>query len=226
MEVRGVDGTGAQRFAVALPHGADPMVVVHDQGWVVERPIDAYRGPSGDLVLRFAVRPVGTETRPSQRPTGRDVGLQLRPGEEPVVRQRVAAYGVVLSDRGLLATQYSDRTAVDGRWGMPGGGIDSGEEPEAAVAREVHEETAQTVVLGPLVAVQTSHWVGRSPAGHAEDFHAVRLIYRADCPDPGDPVVLDVGGTTADARWVALAEWRSISWTVNWRDPLERLLPR
>jgi 8-oxo-dGTP pyrophosphatase MutT (NUDIX family) len=226
MEVRGVDGTGAQRFAVALPHGADPMVVVHDQGWVVERPIDAYRGPSGDLVLRFAVRPVGTETRPSQRPTGRDVGLQLGPGEEPVVRQRVAAYGVVLSDRGLLATQYSDRTAVDGRWGMPGGGIDSGEEPEAAVAREVHEETAQTVVLGPLVAVQTSHWVGRSPAGHAEDFHAVRLIYRADCPDPGDPVVLDVGGTTADARWVALAEWRSISWTVNWRDALERLLPR
>ena len=226
MEVRGVDGTGAQRFAVALPHGADPTAVVHDQGWVVERPIDAYRGPSGDLVLRFAVRPVGTETRPSQRPTGRDVGLQLRPGEEPVVRQRVAAYGVVLSDRGLLATQYSDRTAVDGRWGMPGGGIDSGEEPEAAVAREVHEETAQTVVLGPLVAVQTSHWVGRSPAGHAEDFHAVRLIYRADCPEPGDPVVLDVGGTTADARWVALTEWRSISWTVNWRDALERLLPR
>ena len=127
---------------------------------------------------------MGTESRPSQRPTGRDVGLQLAPGEDPVVRQRVAAYGVVVSDRGLLATQYSDRTAVDGRWGMPGGGIDVGEEPTAAVAREVHEETAQIVELGALVAVQTSHWVGRSPAGHVEDFHAVRLIYRADLPGP------------------------------------------
>ena len=226
MEVRGIDGTGAQRFAVALPHGADPLVVAHDQGWVAERPIDAYLDPRGDLVLRFAVRPVGTERRPNQRSTGRDVGLQLAPGEDPVVRQRVAAYGVVLSDRGLLATQYSDRTAVDGRWGMPGGGIDIGEEPTAAVAREVHEESAQIVVVGALVAVQTSHWVGRAPAGHVEDFHAVRLIYRADCPDPSDPVVLDVGGTTADARWVALTEWRSISWTVNWREALERLLPR
>jgi 8-oxo-dGTP pyrophosphatase MutT (NUDIX family) len=226
MEVRGVDDAGTQRFAVALPHGADPTVVAHDQGWVVERPVDAYRDPGGELVLRFAVRPVGSEMRPTQRPTGRDVGLQLAPGEQPVVRQRVAAYGVVLSDRGVLATQYSDRTAVDGRWGMPGGGIDAGEEPTAAVAREVYEETAQSVVLGALAAVQTSHWVGRSPAGHVEDFHAVRLIYRADCPDPGDPVVLDVGGTTADARWVALTEWRSVSWTVNWRDALERLLPR
>ena len=70
---------------------------------------------------------------------------------------------------------------------MPGGGIDPGEEPGAAVVREVHEETAQVVELGALVAVQTSHWVGRSPSGRVEDFHAVRLVYRASCPEPGEP---------------------------------------
>jgi 8-oxo-dGTP pyrophosphatase MutT (NUDIX family) len=226
MDVRGVDASGLERFAVPLPHGADPAVTAHDVGYVIERPLDARRDAAGELVLRFAVHPVGGEPRPGQRPAGRDAGLALAVGEEPTVRQRAAAYAVVLSERGLLATQYSARTAVDGRWGMPGGGIDTGEQPSATVVREVHEETAQAVELDDLVAVQTSHWVGRSPAGRVEDFHAVRLVYRATCPAPSDPVVLDVGGTTADARWIPADEWRSVSWTINWREALERLLPR
>lgn len=226
MLVVGVDMSGTELYRVPLPHGADPAATSHDLGWVAEQPLDAHRGEAGDLVLRFAVRPVSGERRPSQRPPGRDPGLVVAADEQPTLRQRVAAYGIVLSDRGLLATQYSDRTAVDGRWGMPGGGIDGREEPAATVLREVHEETAQQVEPTELVAVQTSHWVGRNPTGHVEDFQAVRLIYRADCPVPSDPVVLDVGGTTADARWVPLTQWRSVTWTANWREALERLLPR
>jgi 8-oxo-dGTP pyrophosphatase MutT (NUDIX family) len=224
MDVRGVDATGTERFAVPLPHGLDPAVTAYDLGFVIERPIDAHRDATGELVLRFAVRPVVAEVRPGQRPAGRDAGLTMGAGEEPIIRQRIAAYAIVVSERGLLATQYSSRTSVDGRWGMPGGGIDPGEEPGAAVVREVHEETSQHVELGALVTVQTSHWVGRSPSGRVEDFHAVRLVYRASCPEPGEPVVLDVGGTTADARWVSLESWRSMAWTVNWREALEQLL--
>ena len=66
-----------------------------------------------------------------------DPGLVLAEDDEPIVRQRVAAYAVVLSDLGLLATQYSGRTAVAGRWGMPGGGLDDAEEPTDGVLREV-----------------------------------------------------------------------------------------
>ena len=225
MDVRGVDASGSEQFTVPLPHGRDPAVTAYDLGFVIEHPIDAYRDGDGELVLRFAVRPVVDETRPRQRPAGRDAGLVVAEDEEPITRQRIAAYAIVVSECGLLATQYSSRTSVDGRWGMPGGGIDPGEEPGAAVVREVHEETAQDVELGPLVAVQTSHWVGRSPGGQVEDFHAVRLVYRAACPEPGEPVVLDVGGTTADARWVELDRWRSIPWTANWQEALAQLLP-
>lgn len=226
MELRGIEASGEERFSVPLPHGSDPTRVAYDLGFVIDRPLDAERDRRGELVLRFAVRPVTDQPRPGRRPAGRDAGLTLAPDEQPEIRQRVAAYAVVVSARGLLATQYSSRTAVDGRWGMPGGGLDDGEEPGAAVVREVHEETAQHVELGPLVAVQTSHWVGRSPSGRAEDFHAVRLVYRATCPEPDVPRVLDVGGTTADARWVELDRWRSLTWTVNWREALELLLPR
>ncbi|MDN5769890.1 MAG: NUDIX domain-containing protein [Microlunatus sp.] len=221
----GLDETGAERFAVPLPHGADPETLAYDLGYLIERPIEAFRDPSGELVGSFAIRPLTGEARPSRRRASRDAELTLAKDEVPTLRQRIAAYAVVVSPRGLLATEYSSTTAVVGRWGMPGGGIDADEDPRATAVREVQEETAQTVELGDLVAVQTSHWVGRSPTRHAEDFHAVRLIYRAVCPEPGDPVVLDVGGTTAAARWVELAQWRHVAWTANWRQALEKLLP-
>lgn len=211
-------------FAEVLGHGVDPAVLAHDRGFAVLRPLDAERDPDGELVLRLLVRPVGDEPRPHVPPRGQDRDLQLPAGSEPEVRQRFAAYAVVTSSRGLLATEYSDRTAVPGRWGMPGGGIDEGEQPRAAVLREVAEETDQQVELGPLVAVQTSHWVGRSPRGTLEDFQAVRLVYRATCASPTEPRVLDLGGTTASCRWVPLAAWSSLPWTHNWDQLLRELV--
>jgi ADP-ribose pyrophosphatase YjhB (NUDIX family) len=91
-------------------------------------------------------------------------------------------------------------------WGLPGGGLEAGEAPERAVVREVWEESGQVIEAPALVLVRTSHWVGRAPGGRLEDFHAVRVIYRAECPEPTGPVVHDVGGTTADAAWVLPAD--------------------
>lgn len=211
-------------FRARLEHGADPTVLAYDFGHVVLRPLDAVRDERGELVLQLLVRPSDGDPRPRQNQRGRDPGLVAPPGARPEVRQRFAAYAVVLSDRGLLATEYSARTAALGRWGMPGGGIDPGEQPAAAVLREVTEETAQRVQLQELTAVQTSHWIGRSPRGTLEDFQAVRLVYRAHCPEPTEPAVLDEGGTTAAARWVPVPAWRSLAWTHNWQQLLGELL--
>lgn len=224
VEVVGVAGGGDPVFRVPLRHGEDPATVAYDQGFVVERPLEARREAGGDLAIHWSVRPVAGDRRPPRRARGRDRQLVLEPGVEPVVRQRLAAYAVVRSTRGLLATEYSARTAVQGRWGMPGGGIDPEEEPEDTVLREVAEETSQAVYLDGLRAVQTSHWVGRSPGGVVEDFHAVRLVYRGECPNPTDPVVVDSDGTTASARWVPLGTWRRVRWTANWRALLPDLL--
>lgn len=229
MRVVGVSGDdggpGTTVFAQHLAHGTDPAVLAHDAGWAVISPLSAARDAKGDIVLSLLVRALDGERRPREPGRGRDAGLTLPPDAEPEARQRVAAYAVVLSERGLLATEYSGKTAVPGRWGMPGGGIDEGEEPAAAVLREVTEETDQQVVLEGLVRVQTSHWVGRSPRGTIEDFQAVRLVYRARCPEPQEPRVLDVGGTTASARWVPLPDWPQVSWTHNWEKLLADLLP-
>lgn len=217
MRIVGRDAADRVVFTTTLPHGENPDVTVYDQGYVMEGTRCAQRAADGELELELSVRPRSGEAAPRRSVAGRDRELVVGVGEQPQQRQRIAAYALVRSSRGLLATQYSDRTAVDGRWGMPGGGLDDGEEPAAAALREVHEETGQLVILGDLVTVQTSHWIGRSPRGILEDFHAVRLVYAATCPQPSDPQVLDAGGTTADARWVALAEWTRLDWTPGWR---------
>jgi ADP-ribose pyrophosphatase YjhB (NUDIX family) len=178
------------------------------------------RNNDGIIDLRFAVRPVSDETRPEEATQGQDVGLDLTGSTELEVRQRVAAYALVMSERGLLATEFSDRTAVPGRWGMPGGGIDAHEQPTEAVLREVTEETQQSICLGALVKVQTAHWIGRSPRNTIENYHAVRLVYSATCPHPTEPLVADVGGTTESARWVPLDQWRSLPWTAGWQEIL------
>ncbi|HEY0238212.1 MAG TPA: NUDIX domain-containing protein [Friedmanniella sp.] len=224
MRVIGVAAKGRQVFDRRLEHGVDPRLLAYEAGWVVLRPVEADLDQDAELrlVLKVRHRRKG-DGQPRTRRPGRDRGLKAS-DETPVVRQRFAAYAVVESARGLLATEYSDLTAVSGRWGMPGGGIDAGEGPAEAVVREVHEEAGQTVEVGELVLVQSSHWVGRSPHGGVEDFHAVRLVYRATCPEPTDPVVHDLGGTTAAARWVPLDTWQDLTWTVNWRQALRRLL--
>lgn len=213
----------AGAWEATLPHGADPGVLAWDAGFAVVRPLDALRDDDGELVLRLLVRDVEDEPRPHERSTGRDTDLVVDADQEPEVRQRFAAYAVVQSSRGLLATEYSDRTAVAGRWGMPGGGIDPGEDPRAAVLREVAEETSQTIELGELISVQTSHWIGRSPRDTLEDFHAVRFVYVATCQRPSEPVVVDRGGTTRSATWVPVRGWQSLNWTVNWYQLIKEL---
>ncbi len=220
----GLTEEGTAVFSTPLDHGADPAIVVFDQGYKALRPLEA--GWDGaDLALRVLVRPLTGEPRPDPIPPRTDAGLIIADDVVPVTRQRVAAYAVVLSANGLLATEYSALTAVQGRWGMPGGGLDDHESPADCVRREVGEETAQQIVLGRLTKVQTGHWIGRNPGGMIEDFQAVRLVYQATCPNPTEPVVLDRGGTTASARWVALDSWRTLPWTANWMMILTELLP-
>jgi 8-oxo-dGTP diphosphatase len=224
MRVIGVGKDDAIAFDDVLDHGVDPQVLAHDRGFFVLRPMEVERNDHGELVLFLHVRPLAGEHRPAVRPRGSDAGLALTGDRPPVVRQRVAGYAVVLSARGLLATEFSDRTAIAGRWGMPGGGLDDHEQPEAAVLREVMEETSQSIRLGGLARVHTSRWIGRNPRGEIEDFHAVRLIYRATCDAPTEPIVLDSDGTTRSARWVPIADWDSLHWTQNWREVLSELL--
>lgn len=217
---------GAPVFVDRLEHGTDPHRLAWDRGYRIVRPLSA-TGVGDSLTFTVQVGAHGKRVahRGPQRVRQVDAGLTADEIEHPVLRQRLAAYAIVVSHRGLLATQFSDRTAVPGSWGLPGGGIDRGENPSQAVIREVAEETGQELEISHLLDIQTDHWIGRAPSGVIEDFHAVRIIYAGVCPDPSDPIVHDEGGTTADAAWVPLREWHRTHFTAGFRALLERHLP-
>jgi 8-oxo-dGTP diphosphatase len=231
--VLGVDGQGAEVFRLALAHGDDPIMLLGRHGWQAGAVSDVARHPVDTHVLTvtFRVEPLvagggavaGRQGAFEPREPGRDDDLVTLEGEVARRHQRVAAYAVVTSSRGVLMTQFSDRTNAPGQWGLPGGGLEVGEAPDLAVLREVWEESGQVIESGELALITTSHWLGRAPAGQLEDFHAVRVIYRAACPEPTEPVVHDVGGTTASAAWVPPADLDLLALTTGWRSILHEL---
>jgi ADP-ribose pyrophosphatase YjhB (NUDIX family) len=121
------------------------------------------------------------------------------PEPEPVVRfQRVAAYGIA-RDGDLVLLSRLSRSPHQGRWTLPGGGLDFGERPADAVVREVHEETGLHVRVEELLDADAELWSFTKDDGRREA-HAVRFVYRVTVLG-GTLGVVEVDGSTDDARW-------------------------
>jgi len=130
----------------------------------------------------------------------------------PFQRQRVAAYGLirrVSTAEEVLLTRVSARGYHSGMWSLPGGGIEHGERPAAALAREIREECGVEADIGALVDVFDDHFSGTAPSGRFEDFHSVILIFVATVPAGSEPKLVEQGGTTDAVAWVPVTDIES-----------------
>ena len=131
------------------------------------------------------------------------------PGPDGLHRaQRFAAYAVATDPDGrILLTRIAANYPGGGCWHLPGGGTDYGEQPGAALLRELLEETGQPGEIVELLGV-ASHRDPASlgPEGYPIDWHGVRAVYRVEGARPGPPPIHDVGGSTDDVRWFTMAE--------------------
>lgn len=136
-------------------------------------------------------------------------GVPPAPAGPPMPRarsrrgQRFAAYGLVTDPAGrVLLTLNADGYPSAGRWHLPGGGTDFGEQPADGLLREITEESDQSGRITGLVTVSSHHNLAAlGPEGRPLDWHSVRAVFRVAVDRPTAPRVLDAGGSTADAAW-------------------------
>jgi 8-oxo-dGTP diphosphatase len=160
-------------------------------------------------LLPFTARILGFE--PSELPPFDGDGYQpVRLDEpDPSRRQRFGAYGLVTDPDGrILLTRIATGYPGAGRWHLPGGGTDHGELPEAALARELVEETGQHGRVTGLLGTSHRHDPAAiGPEGVPIDWHVVRVLFRVHVDAPTEPVVTEAaGGSTATAGWFRPAE--------------------
>lgn len=111
---------------------------------------------------------------------------------------RVGAYAIVTDGSSrILLCRIAPGYPAAGRWTLPGGGVDHGEHPDAAVLRELREETGLEGTRGPVARI----WSGliEKPMVRPGPLHWIAILYRVTA-EPG-PLRLEQDGSTDQCAW-------------------------
>jgi len=107
-----------------------------------------------------------------------------------------AVLGVVFRGHDVLLVKRS-REPDKGKWGLPGGKIECGEDMRDALERELREETGIEVSAGPVVDVFDV--VTRDATGEHVLFHYVIVVML--CRDLNSSAQERAGDDAQDAEW-------------------------
>jgi TDG/mug DNA glycosylase family protein len=182
---------------------------------------EAYRGTFGERAehgpQRRTLGDVGLFVLPSTSPANAVVPWaerlrwfrELRDWLEPVDRPAARALVLDRHDRVLLVQFRDEQGQV--WWTTPGGGLDEGEKPTAAIRRELAEEVGlHAFELGPEIW-QRNHvfaWLGRIVHARERVF-----LVRVDEHEPAPTVDL-AAEQVHDVRWWSLAELEAATETL------------
>ncbi len=125
--------------------------------------------------------------------------------------------GAIIVDGPRVLLVQRGRPPAVGKWSIPGGLVDVGEPVEAAVRREVAEESGLTVRLHGLVGVVDR--IIRDAAGRVQ-YHYVLLDFLAS-PESGTACA---GSDARALRWSTVEELRRLETTEGLEATIRRAL--
>lgn len=131
---------------------------------------------------------------------------------------RPSAYGIVIREQKILLVKEN------GKFHLPGGGVDLGEDPIDAVVRELKEETGVAVANPKLINAASSFFAWKQLDNENDISHAQSLLlyYSCDYKDTNESdIKLDDYEKAAGLKpeWVDISELDNIivGTTVDWR---------
>ncbi|PVZ08612.1 (deoxy)nucleoside triphosphate pyrophosphohydrolase [Actinomycetospora cinnamomea] len=108
---------------------------------------------------------------------------------------RIVVGAAVVRDGRVLAARRTRPAAAAGRWELPGGAVEPGEDEAAALARELREELDLDVVVGDRVGPEVA-------------LPGERVLRIRACRTGGEPTALEHDAL----RWVAPEELEGLDW--------------
>jgi 8-oxo-dGTP diphosphatase len=121
-------------------------------------------------------------------------------------RTRVGAYALAIDDAGrILLCRTAPSVLPKQLWMLPGGGLDFGEAPEAAVVRELDEEAGLRGEVVRLIDVSDRTWPTSDDGVRT---HAIRIIYEVRIT--GGELRDEEHGSTDTCRWFTTNEARTL----------------
>lgn len=107
---------------------------------------------------------------------------------------KVAVVGLVEHEGRVLLVRRAAQPE-QGKWALPGGYMDAGEMPEAAIVREIHEETGIAVEVGALLGIHPQR-------ATAETITGIVLAYACTVAT-GAAADARAGDDALECRWFA-----------------------
>ncbi len=112
------------------------------------------------------------------------------------MRTDIVVASVLIENGKVLLSRRKKGTHLEGRWEFPGGKVEPGEDPRAALARELEEELGIRTTIGEIVDVTFHRYEDADKAVLLLFFHAER---EEGSPEPRAIDVAEIAWADTDA---------------------------